>query len=381
MKTIKIRDDLALKIEKEADKCIGCNLCMKNCPMAEKVLETPKELLEDIKGKKQVAIDIPYSCALCNYCTAVCPKDVKLRDVFFDLRTNIVDVLKTPPKELGYNSVKFHQNNSFSKVFSTDIKTLDEKGKGIVFFPGCSLSSYSPDIVMDTYEYLKEKLPEVAIALKCCGNPTYSMGESEKFSKLYNDLDREFKNNNVKEVIVACENCYKTIKNNSPDIKVSSLWEVISKHGVPDRKKSYYESLDKAFSIHDPCPTRNESKMHDAVRSILSELGIKVKEMEFTREKTLCCGSGAMIGVTSKELAMKQGEKRANQSTETCIISYCEECVESIRKGGKESIHILDLLFNKDIEETFDQEDINFINKWFNRYKSKRRISTYVKEK
>ncbi len=381
MRKIKISEQLIEKIGEEGEKCIGCNLCKKNCPMLDEFCDTPKQLLEDMRDNEEVDVIVPYSCALCNYCTQVCPKDVDLKDVFYKLKTHIVDKEGTPPKELGYNAVKFHQNNSFSRLFSTDVRGLKVEQKKRIFFPGCSLSSHSPDIVRDTYEYLKEKLPGIGITLKCCGNPTYSMGQKDKFNDLYETVQNEFEDSDIEEVIVACQNCYNVIKENSPNIRVVSLWEVISEYGIPEYKKDYYKSIDKVFSIHDPCPTRNEKDIHDSIRDIAYKLGINISEMEFIREKTLCCGSGAMIGVTNKKLAHNQREKRANQSGSDYIISYCEECVESMKKGGKKSIHILDLLFNDSIEKTFDQKNIGFTNKWINRYRVKRRISSYGKVK
>lgn len=379
MRKVRISDQLTDKIKVEADKCIGCNICMGNCPMLEAFCDTPKRLLEDLAKDKQADVSLPYACALCNYCITVCPKDVDLKDVFYNLRAETVDQLKTPPKELGYRSVKFHQNNSFSKIFSTDVKALEDKKIRRVFFPGCSLSSYSPDIVDKSYKYLQEKLPGIGIMLKCCGNPTYSMGQQEKFKDLYKTVEDEFECNKIDEVIVACLNCYKTIKRTSKNVKVTTLWEILSEYGVTEDKKLYYENTEKIFSIHDPCPTRYEAEIHDSVRDILKQLGIKTCEMEFNREKTLCCGSGAMIGVTSKDLAVEQREKRAGQSKSDYIVTYCEECVESMKEGGKNSVHILDLLFNKDIEKTFNQADVGIINKWVNRYKTKRRIDSYDK--
>ena len=88
-----------------------------------------------------------------------------------------------------------------------------------------------------------------------------------------------------------------------------------------------------------------------------------------------------MLGVTNKKLSSQQREKRANQSDSDYIITYCEECVESMKKGGRKSIHILDLLFDDSIDKTFNQKDINVTNKWVNRYKIKRRILKYAKDK
>ena len=92
-------------------------------------------------------------------------------------------------KDIGYNSVKIHQTNSFSPVFS---KSFLNKNTKKLFFPGCSLSSYSPEIVLKTYEYLKENISDLSIAFKCCGKPTLSMGDVDKFKIYYSQVENLF---------------------------------------------------------------------------------------------------------------------------------------------------------------------------------------------
>ncbi|MTI48762.1 MAG: (Fe-S)-binding protein [Firmicutes bacterium] len=368
----------AIETVKDTEKnCIGCKLCMEHCPMLNKFCSSPKELLKNIVKGEEVDPSIPYSCTLCNYCNAVCPNDVSLKNAFLDMRKDLFSREKSKIKELGYNTVKNHQKNSFSKIFSTSIKGFEDEKvhrKRRVFFPGCSLSSYSPDIVLRTYDYLKEKLPEVGIMQNCCGKPTYSMGDMEQFKEYNKKLEKEFSDNNIDEIIVACQNCFKTFEVSS-NVKVTSLWEIISNYGIPNEVRGIGKGIDLSFAIHDPCPTRYERIIHDSIRDITNQLGLKIKEMEFSREKTLCCGSGGMLNVTNNSLAQSQMKKRANQADTDHILSYCEECVESMKRGGKQSFHILDLLFDTHIYSTFTQKDQGTIKKWINRYKSKQKIN------
>ncbi len=51
---------------------------------------------------------------------------------------------------------------------------------------------------------------------------------------------------------------------------------------------------------------KKEEQIHEAVRSILKDLGIKIVEFEKNRSKTECCGCGGMVGVTNKELWLSQ---------------------------------------------------------------------------
>ncbi|MGL5693292.1 MAG: heterodisulfide reductase-related iron-sulfur binding cluster, partial [Peptostreptococcaceae bacterium] len=128
--------------------------------------------------------------------------------------------------------------------------------------------------------------------------------------------------------------------------------------------------LDKEFSLHDPCPMRYEKEIHNDVRSILNELGIKVVEFDQNRENSECCGSGAMVRVTNLDVSMKQTNKRADQSKTDTIISYCESCCESMLSAGKKSLHILDFIFNEDVisKNKFTQDSTSVIHKWKMRY-------------
>ena len=365
------------KIKLESEKCVGCNQCLKGCPMLEKFCDSPGKLLNKIIEEKQIDYQIPYSCFLCGYCTMSCHKNVDLAELFLSLREDIVKETKGKlPKELGYNKVKFHQKSSFSKIFSTDIENPSNESSTI-FFPGCSLMGYSPDVVEKTYRYLRSNINGLGIYLTCCGKPTHSMGYTKDFNRYYNDLRDEFNNKKIKKVITACSNCFNTIKDNSKDIEVISLWEVIDRIGVPKNIKGRGKNIEATFSIHDPCPTRNERELQDSIRNILKDIELKVNEMNFSKEKTLCCGSGGMTGVTNITLAQHQMKKRANESKEEYIVTYCEECVESMKRGGKKSLHILDLLFNEDIYSRLDQQQISIMKKWTNRYKGKKLLKNF----
>lgn len=374
MKKYKISHESLEKVKLENEKCIGCKICMKGSPMLNHYCDSPLDILGEIIDSKEVDSEIPYSCALCGYCNYVCPKNVDLKGVFLSLRQDIVESTEgNLPKELGYSSVKFHQKNSFSKAFSTDILHLEDYSE-TVFFPGCSLMAYSPKIIENTFEYLRKHLSGIGIYLSCCGKPTNCMGFKNDFKDYYKILEEEFKEKDIKRVITACPNCFVTIRDKSPEIEVVSLWNTLRDIGVPENLKGIGKDLDISFTIHDPCPTRLETETHRAIREITCELGLKINEMKYNRENTLCCGSGGMLHLTNKTISESQMSRRAREARDEFIITYCEECVESMKRGGKSSIHILDLLFNEEIYNRFNQGDLNTLSKWLNRYRGKRRI-------
>ncbi len=377
MKDIKLSKDMIYKVNSEKDKCTGCKLCMKNCPMLDNYCSTPKELLNNMAEGEKANIEIPYSCALCGYCTEVCPKGVDLKALFYDMRKFIVSENEGVPREVGSRVVAFHQKNSFSNLFTTKIQGLGHKKPDKVFFPGCSLTSYSPKLVLKVYEFLCSKHADMGILLKCCGKPTHSMGDLKNFNNYYSKVQSNLDNGEVKEVITSCQNCYKIIGQYSPNVKVTSLWEFIAEHGIPEAMENRAKDIGISFALHDPCPTRSESKIHDSVREILVRLGVQIEEMEFSRNKTLCCGSGGMLAVTNNELALKHMKKRAEQAKSSHVITYCEECVQSLKRGGKQAAHILDLIFDEELYEkdNFNQSSQGTMKSWINRYNGARMIN------
>lgn len=365
---MKISDKTMKRIIEEEEKCIGCNLCMKGCPMLERFCDSPKKLLNKLKNSESFGYVLPYSCMLCGYCTKVCPKKVDLKSLFLEFRRDVVKENNGKvPKELNTKGVDLHQKLSFSNLFTSDIQNLNSD---IIFFPGCGLISYSPKLVEKTYSYLRDKIQGIGIYTKCCGKPTGFLGKDEKFKEYYSILEREFEEKNVKRIIAGCQNCFMTIGNNSKNIEVISLWEVLAKVGIPEEKIGMGKTIDREFTIHDPCPTRDVDIIHSSVRKIIDDLGFDLEEMKHNKGNTLCCGSGGMVSVTQSHIANTHTIRRAQEAKTEYIITYCQECVESMRRGGKKSYHILDLLFNEELEN-MKQENQDLMTKWANRYRGK----------
>lgn len=327
------------KADQIVSACIECNICRKNCVMLQTYSETPKKLFMG-----QVELDAAYGCHLCDYCESVCPKSINLKEAFLSLRQDA----QNNKQRVNTLPVDFHQHLSFSKVM-----TKKSPGKR-VFFPGCALSAYDPSLVQRIYDDLNDG--NLALWHDCCGNPTHTLGKISRFNNQIERLKSDFDKAAVTEVIVACQNCYMTFSKHL-DIKVTSLYELI-------QTKKHLDLNEVA--LHDPCPTRYQPHIHEAARQLLDNLGVDYVEFDLNRENTLCCGSGAMVSVTNSKLASLQKTRRANQTDKAMIVSYCQECVESMRLGGKQAIHLLDLVYKEAHEWVFDDNQSSLV-KWLNR--------------
>ena len=141
--------------------------------------------------------------------------------------------------------------------------------------------------------------------------------------------------------------------------------------GVPERDFVHV----KPVALHDPCPTRHEKPLHEAVRKILHTINLPFQEFKYNRDKTQCCGSGGMLALTNPKLSREQMVSRAHQTSCDTIISYCQECCHSMNRGGKNGVHILDLLFDEKVANSMTQPKLTTISSWLNRYKTKRMIT------
>lgn len=363
--------DMSL-INEIIEKCVQCKVCTKNCEMLKEYCDTPKELLTKVKENNEVEVIIPFSCNMCDRCEQVCPKDINMGEVFMGMRREIADSnMGTSPLD-GHKAIHAHQQLGFSKYFSLEVNKNRTNIKR-VFLPGCSLSAYSPELVIKTYKYIKEKLPDTAILLQCCGQPTKSMGEEEEFNNKYKLLDKMLKESGAEEIITACQNCYKLISENSPEYKVSSLWTVLKDLGIPEVSKNLGEDSDLVFSIHDACPTRFNTEIQDSIRYIVGELGYKVEESEYSRDKTSCCGMGGMVLPINQDIFDKISGTVAKKFKVDYIITYCASCREAMVRSGKKSVHILDLVFGETWNKNskFPGLPRNSIFNWVNRFKTK----------
>lgn len=353
------------------DSCIDCKKCMQGCPMLHEFTDSPKNLLQSFKISMPSS-HISFSCATCNYCFSVCPKDISFKEVFFNAKSEHAKE-DSVLYNFGYKSILFHQKNSFSKYFSAKTKFYEGKYKNMAFMPGCALSSYSPDIVKNVYKHLNSLLPGINVLQQCCAQPTRIVGDMVRFRELYSILQADIDTLKVDTVVTACENCYMSLKQYSPKVKVISLYEVLADIGIPKEKENSFGHFEKV-ALHDPCPTRYETNLQDSVRAVLDLLGLPYVEFKANREKTECCGSGGMLELTNQKLAQKQMTSRANQTTCKSIISYCQSCAESMNRGGKNGLHILDLIFSDIDGAVFKQKKNGLVRKWYNRHKSKKMV-------
>jgi len=325
-------------IDKVLNNCIECGLCLDECDFLQKFCTFPKELALNFKKNGfSNAPHIPYSCNICSLCKIRCPEGLDLGRMTLEMREEMVENGTGPLPQHApvIESQKFYVSDEFKiEVPSKDMKTSS------IFFPGCSLSAYSPELVIKTYNHLKIKLPGTGIMMGCCGGPAYLTGDNKYFKQISNDMATEMKKLGAKQLIVACPFCYDLLQKYLPNLNPVSLYEILNKIGVPEKS-----SKERTFNIHDPCTARYEPEVQSNIRRLIKMAGHNIVEIKHNKGESHCCGMGGMVYVIDEELG-KLKSKRTLDESEMPIITYCATCRETLQGQGGQVIHILDLIFN-----------------------------------
>ena len=364
----------------EADRCrqCECRLCMKECMMLKNFTSCPKELFRNYleKGYKEMDKMIAFSCNECSQCTIKCPKDLDLKSNFIEMRKEYIKDNGNKQVIESFVDADRIQRMECSKEYCTTL--IHEKKPKYVFVPGCTIPAYKPELVEKVYAHLKEALgDDVTAMLRCCGKVTKMIGQSDDFVLRNKIALDEIEKTGADTIITICPSCFVTFVQTATDKKVISYWDLMKeKIGLPKEVIGKGKNSDIIFNIHDSCVTRNVSSHHENIRWILEQLGYKYEEMNNVKENTRCCGVGGMVCSSNPDLYKEIYMRRANDCTQDSVISYCGSCRGTLEAAGKDSLHILDLMFgNSYNESTFEKRSYTSEKEmWEHRLETKVRL-------
>ena len=143
----------------------------------------------------------------------------------------------------------------------------------------------------------------------------------------------------VQTVLVACPNCYKMFKEYGDPLQVKTVYEILA-----EGKDIEGKGIQGTVTVQDPCVTRFENPIQDAVRNLIRSHGISIDELEHQRANTLCCGEGGAVGFIAPELAESWRNKIKSETRGKQILTYCAGCVTHLNRLTP-THHVLDFLY------------------------------------
>lgn len=351
--------------KKYKNDCINCKKCVKSCIFLQEYCNSPKDFLNNLNETKKINEIMPYYCSLCGCCKRECPKDINMGDVFQSLREEITTKNKGIPPINNAKIMEFHQYFSNKKVFTGILGNVKTK---IFFMPGCSLNGYGNDLSLKTYKYLSEHIDNLGLILNCCNKPTLDLGKRALFNKKFHSFVEELKkfNNGDIEIITACQSCFKILKQEAPELKITSLWALFKEFDIPKSEILKGKDSELEFSIKDSCQGLDYNEIQDGIRYIMCRLGYK---FDNPKVSNTCCGLGGLVHLSNPNLSNKIKVNSLNQLKSKRVVTYCGGCLGAVNNSSKTAYHILELIFESN--ETLKNRDslnMSTISNWQNRY-------------
>jgi len=131
-------------------------------------------------------------------------------------------------------------------------------------------------------------------------------------------------------------------------------------------------------SMHDPCPLRQEPKIHDSVRKLAAAGGLIIEELRHSRGKTSCCGEGGGVGCLSPELSGAWGKKIQEEAEGRKLLTYCAGCMNHLN-GLTPTSHIVDFVFDPEAtlagKEKVSKAPMTYLNRLKLKSRFKKAIS------
>ncbi|MFQ6075406.1 MAG: (Fe-S)-binding protein [Candidatus Bathyarchaeia archaeon] len=330
--------------------CNTCGLCFQSCEAYKD--QDPRHIKEALKAllEDDISVDdalTAYRCTLCGYCKTECPFSLNLADLFRAIRITYCESGRGP---LAHHTPLL--TNKRINFFSLYDKSALKKPRypeqaDRIFYPGCAMSAYRPDLISKISNYLEGAL---VMRHECCGKPLKDIGAEDEYEDHNASMLGLLEGLNPSQIITACPNCYKIFKPRIKFAEVLFAEEAILKR-VGDAGLKEPGDLG-TIAIHDPCPFRERPELFEIAREFVDSLYPgKRTELVHSREKQQCCGAGGGVNFAHEELAKRIAHFRLKDAKSVgadTVVTFCVSCAVQFgsvaRETGVRILHALDLL-------------------------------------
>ena len=234
-------------------------------------------------------------------------------------------------------------------------------GAEYMYFVGCS-PSYDPRVqqvarsVVRLFQQGGVDFGILAEEESCCGSEVRRLGEAGLFEMISEENLELFKGYNVARMFTTSPHCFNALKNDYPEhsIQVQHYTQVLAGL-VEQRSLEFTGKFEKKVTYHDPCYLGKHNGVFDEPRAALRGIpGVKLVEMDRSREKSLCCeGGGGRMWLEGTNPGTRLAQWRIQEALDTgaeVLATACPFCLLTLEEAAKH-LNVEDRLRVMDIAE------------------------------
>ncbi|AZU64631.1 heterodisulfide reductase-related iron-sulfur binding cluster [Neobacillus mesonae] len=319
-----------------------------------------------------------WACTTCRNCEDQCPVMNEHVEKIIDLRRYLVltEGKMNPDAQRAMTNIE-RQGNPWGLNRKeredwrelrkdVEVKTVKEMNKAgeefeYLFWVGAmgSYDNRSQKIALSFAKLLNEAGVKFAILgnkEKNSGDTLRRLGNEFLFQELATKNIEEFEKAGVKKIITTDPHAYNIFKNEYPDfglegVEVYHHTEILFEL-VRNGKLVPKHAVNETITFHDSCYLGRYNDVYDPPREILKAIpGVKLVEMERSRDKAMCCGAGGGLMWMEEDTGQRINVARTEQALETqssMISSGCPYCLTMLSDGTKA----------KEVEEKISTYDV-----------------------
>jgi Fe-S oxidoreductase/nitrate reductase gamma subunit len=386
--------DFSWKTLFDSDACVRCGRCQNNCPafLSGKHLN-PKQVVQDLKihmeeigqslnkplnivsqsGQIETAAteltsnlksrtligevipeDDLWSCTTCRSCEQQCPVFIEHVDKFIELRRNLVMMENPFPEEAKLTFRNMENNgNPWGIGWATRgdyFKTLgvpmftENPNAHILYWPGCSgafdgRNRKVSQALVTLLQAAKVNFAILGQEEKCCGDSARRLGNEYLYYTLATENIEIMNSYNVKKIITQCPHCYNVLKNEYPQL--GGKFEVLHHTEfllqlVKTGRLAFKHTANESITYHDSCYLGRYNQIYGQPRELIKAVGLKLKEMPRSFEKSFCCGAGGGRMWLEEQAGEQINDLRAKQAAAVqpdLVGTACPFCLTMLTDG------------------------------------------------
>jgi Fe-S oxidoreductase len=189
----------------------------------------------------------------------------------------------------------------------------------------------------------------------CCGSEVRRLGEAGLFEMMVEETTETYKQLGVNKMFTTSPHCFNAFRNdylppggaNSNSSKhqgvagasVQHYTQVLAEQ-IDHGSLAFSKTVENVVTYHDPCYLGKHNGVFDEPRFVLSAIpGLKMVEMDRSREKSLCCeGGGGRMWLEGTNPGIRLAQMRVREALDVganILATACPFCLLTLDEAVK----------------------------------------------